>query len=63
MENISVKILRTFHISYPGYYVHVETRECETQKAELAFLGKFWDVARAEQAANMLQALLNAATW
>lgn len=46
-----------------GYYVHVETRERETQKAELAFLGKFWDVARAEQAANMLQALVNAATW
>ncbi len=24
-----------------GYYVRIETRECETQKAELAFLGKF----------------------
>ena len=35
----------------------VETRECETQKAELVFLGKFWDVVRAEQAVNMLQAL------
>lgn len=46
-----------------GYYVHVETREPETQKAELIFLGKFWDVARAEQAVNMLQALVNAATW
>ena len=46
-----------------GYYVHIETRECETQKAELVFLGKFWDVTRAEQAANLLQALVNAATW
>ena len=34
----------------------VETRECETQKAELVFLGKFWDVVRAEQVGNMLQA-------
>lgn len=35
----------------------VETREPETQKSELIFLGKFWDVARAEQATNLLQAL------
>ncbi|CAG0992509.1 hypothetical protein ARNL5_03348 [Anaerolineae bacterium] len=46
-----------------GYYVHVETRELEPQKAELVFLGKFWDVARAELAVNLLQALVNAATW
>ena len=46
-----------------GYYVHVETRELEPQKAELVFLGKFWDAARAELAVNLLQALVNAATW
>lgn len=46
-----------------GFYVHVETREHETQKAELVFVGKFWDAARAEQATNLLQALVNAATW
>ena len=46
-----------------GYYVHVETREPETPKTELVMLGKFWDVARAEMAVNMLQALVNAATW
>jgi hypothetical protein len=46
-----------------GYYVHVETHARETQRGELIFLGKFWDVARAEQAVNMLQALVNAATW
>jgi hypothetical protein len=46
-----------------GYYVHVETREPETQKTELVLLGKFWDAARAEQATNLLQALFNAATW
>jgi hypothetical protein len=45
-----------------GYYVHIETRERETQKAELVLLGKFWDVPRAEHAVNMLQALVNVAT-
>jgi len=42
-----------------GYYVHVETRECETQKAELVLLGKFWDQAHAEEVSNALQALVN----
>ena len=46
-----------------GYYVHVETRDCETPKTELVMLGKFWDTARAELAVNLLQALVNAATW
>ena len=46
-----------------GYYVHIETRESETLKAELVFLGKFWDAAHAERAVNLLQALVNAAPW
>ncbi len=46
-----------------GYYVHVETRSGESPQVELVMVGKFWDTARAEIAANMLQALGNAATW
>ena len=46
-----------------GYYVHVETRSGESPQVELVLVGKFWDTMRAEFAVNLIQALVNAATW